>query len=102
MRKNVKLDELLLNRNIYTNIIGYNPHESDHGKMQNMDLKEFAKLHGYRFRKRKFKKILREIEIDGKRVFTFSDNGKTIVLVNPYLFKPAGEGSNDTLKVVFN
>jgi len=106
MKKPLALNKLLLNRSLSTNIIVDNPQELEVSKTRKMYLKDFAKLHGFRFRKKQFKDELRNFRIEGKPVFKFVDDGhnskKAFITVNPCVYKPMNESSNSLLKQLFN
>jgi hypothetical protein len=93
------VEEILTHRNIYTNILSTEPNKSN---SPNLSIKELAKMFGFRCRWRKFKKDISEMEINGTPVFLFADNGKCIVLVNPYVIKPLNKSSEDLLEILFS
>lgn len=105
MKKPLVLNELLLSRSLSTNTIVYNPLESEVSKTRQIYLKDYAKLHGFKFRKNRFKEELRNFQIDGKPVFTFIDDGKNskkaYIVVNPYVYRPINRSSNNILKQLF-
>lgn len=91
--------------NYNTNIVCFNPQEQNQDALKPLYLEKLAALLGYKD-VTKFKRALNALELNGKPVFTFTedpfDRRKKRIVVNPrVVFAGNAEGLN-AIKVLFN
>lgn len=91
--------------NLYSNIISYNPDETDKDLIKPMEVTELAKKLGYSSRN-KFTLTLNKLKVDSQPVFNYftdvKDKRKRNIVVNPRVVFGGNSEQLEAVKVFFN